>query len=118
MGKICLPALRKKLIELRRHKMGMVFQHFALLPHLTVLSNVAFPLEIQGMDRARREARAREVVELVGLKGREDYFPARAFGRPAAEGGHCALPGRRARDMVPRRAVFRARPAHPARDAG
>ena len=37
MGKICLPAPEKELIELRRHKMGMVFQHFALLPHLTVL---------------------------------------------------------------------------------
>lgn len=74
-GRNLLACSEKELIELRRHKMGMVFQHFALLPHLTVLSNVAFPLEIQGMARARREARAREVVELVGLKGREDYFP-------------------------------------------
>ena len=65
---------------------------------------------------------AREVVELVGLKGREDYFPRELSGRGlAAEGGHCALPGRRARDMVPRRAVFRRiDSAHPvfARDAG
>ncbi|MFN4272001.1 MAG: glycine betaine/L-proline ABC transporter ATP-binding protein [Aliihoeflea sp.] len=74
-GQDLLACSEKELIELRRHKMGMVFQHFALLPHLTVLSNVAFPLEIQGMDRAKREARAREVIELVGLKGREDYFP-------------------------------------------
>ena len=65
----------KELIELRRHKMGMVFQHFALLPHLTVLHNVAFPLEIQGVDRRTRERRAREVIELVGLKGRERYYP-------------------------------------------
>lgn len=65
----------KELIDLRRHKMGMVFQHFALLPHLTVLHNVAFPLEIQGVDRRTREARAREVIELVGLKGRERYYP-------------------------------------------
>jgi glycine betaine/proline transport system ATP-binding protein len=65
----------KKLIEIRRNKMGMVFQHFALLPHLTVLQNVAFPLEIQGVARDQREPRAREVVELVGLKGRESYFP-------------------------------------------
>lgn len=74
-GQNLLACSDKELIELRRHKMGMVFQHFALLPHLTVLSNVAFPLEIQGMDRARRETRAREVIELVGLKGREDDFP-------------------------------------------
>jgi glycine betaine/proline transport system ATP-binding protein len=47
------------MIEIRRHKMGMVFQHFALLPHLTVLQNVAFPLEVQGMARAAREERAR-----------------------------------------------------------
>jgi glycine betaine/proline transport system ATP-binding protein len=65
----------KELIELRRHKMGMVFQHFALLPHLTVLHNVAFPLEVQGVDRRTRENRAREVIELVGLKGRELYYP-------------------------------------------
>jgi glycine betaine/proline transport system ATP-binding protein len=55
--------------------MGMVFQHFALLPHLTVLGNVAFPLEVQGVDRSRRERRALEVIELVGLKGRERYYP-------------------------------------------
>jgi glycine betaine/proline transport system ATP-binding protein len=64
-----------RLIEIRRHKMGMVFQHFALLPHLTVLGNVAFPLEVQGIDRARRERRALEMIELVGLKGRERYYP-------------------------------------------
>ena len=55
--------------------MGMVFQHFALLPHLTVLENVAFPLAVQGIDRATREKRAREVIELVGLRGREHFYP-------------------------------------------
>ncbi len=65
----------KELIDIRRHKMGMVFQHFALLPHLTVLGNIAFPLEVQGVDRKTREARAREVIDLVGLEGREDYYP-------------------------------------------
>lgn len=74
-GQDLIKASDKELIELRRHKIGMVFQHFALLPHLNVLQNVAFPLEIQGVDRRTRELRAREVVELVGLKGREKYYP-------------------------------------------
>lgn len=70
-----LSASDKKLIEIRRHKMGMVFQHFALLPHLTVLQNVMFPLTIQATPKPEAEAKAREVVELVGLKGREDNYP-------------------------------------------
>jgi glycine betaine/proline transport system ATP-binding protein len=70
-----LEASDRELVELRRHKMGMVFQNFALLPHRTVLDNVAFPLEIQGVDRAKRHAQAREIIELVGLKGREGYYP-------------------------------------------
>lgn len=63
------------LIDLRRNKMGMVFQSFGLLPNRTVLDNVVFPLEMRGQDRHTRRARALEVIELVGLKGREDYFP-------------------------------------------
>lgn len=74
-GSDLLKASAAQMIEIRRHKMGMVFQHFALLPHLTVLGNVAFPLEIQGLARGDREIRAREVIELVGLAGREDYYP-------------------------------------------
>ena len=65
----------KELIELRRSKMGMVFQSFGLLPHRTVLDNVAFPLEMRGQDRHTRRERALEVVKLVGLEGREEYFP-------------------------------------------
>jgi glycine betaine/proline transport system ATP-binding protein len=70
-----LQASEKELIEIRRHKMGMVFQHFALLPHLTVLGNVAFPLGIQGIDRKACEKRAREMIDIVGLTGRESYYP-------------------------------------------
>ena len=65
----------KELIDLRRNKMGMVFQSFGLLPHRTVLENVAFPLEMRGQDRHERRARALEVIKLVGLEGREEYFP-------------------------------------------
>ncbi|MEM8646718.1 MAG: ATP-binding cassette domain-containing protein, partial [Pseudomonadota bacterium] len=64
-----------EMIEIRRHKMGMVFQNFGLLPHRDVLSNVAFPLEVQGIDLATRIAKAQEMVDLVGLGGRENYFP-------------------------------------------
>ena len=65
----------RELIELRRSKMGMVFQSFGLLPHRSVLGNVSFPLEMRGQDRHSRRARALEMIELVGLSGREDYFP-------------------------------------------
>lgn len=74
-GQDLLSADEQSMIELRRHKMGMVFQHFALLPHLSVLRNVAFPLDVQGVPHAKRDAAARKVIELVGLKGRENYFP-------------------------------------------
>ena len=74
-GRNLLAASPREMVELRRHKMGMVFQHFALLPHRTVLRNVALPLEVQGIDKSARYARAMEVIELVGLKGRESYYP-------------------------------------------
>lgn len=79
-GQNLLAASDAEMIELRRHKMGMVFQHFALLPHLTVLENVAFPLEIQGIARPAREARAREIITLVGLAGRETSYPRQLSG--------------------------------------
>jgi len=65
----------KQLIDLRRSKMGMVFQSFALLPHKTVLENIAFPLQIKGGETDESIKKAMEMVELVGLKGRENYFP-------------------------------------------
>jgi glycine betaine/proline transport system ATP-binding protein len=74
-GENLLAASAARMIEIRRHQMGMVFQHFALLPHLTVLANVAFPLEIQGAGRVAREERARRMIELVGLSGREHFYP-------------------------------------------
>ncbi|HEX5567535.1 MAG TPA: glycine betaine/L-proline ABC transporter ATP-binding protein [Streptomyces sp.] len=68
-GEDILAMDRKRLRELRRHRAAMVFQHFGLLPHRTVLDNVAYGLEIQGMGRAERRARATEMIEKVGLAG-------------------------------------------------
>ncbi|MBS0563037.1 MAG: ATP-binding cassette domain-containing protein [Proteobacteria bacterium] len=65
----------KRLVDIRRRRISMVFQDFALLPHLTVLDNIAFPLRVQGMGREARLKRARELAELVALTGREDRFP-------------------------------------------
>ena len=74
-GQDLLSLNNKELIELRRNKMGMVFQSFALLPHKTVLENIAFPLQIKGMKTEESIAKAMEMVRLVGLEGRENYFP-------------------------------------------
>ncbi|WP_281967330.1 quaternary amine ABC transporter ATP-binding protein [Roseovarius nanhaiticus] len=79
-GEDLLAMTGAQLTQLRRKKIGMVFQNFALLPHLTVLQNVAFPLEVQGVARTTREARAHEMIETVGLKGREQYFPRQLSG--------------------------------------
>ncbi|MFF8030420.1 glycine betaine/L-proline ABC transporter ATP-binding protein [Streptomyces sp. NPDC016626] len=71
---------RARLRALRRHRAAMVFQHFGLLPHRTVLDNVAYGLEIQGMGRAERRERAAEVVAKVGLEGMEQRRPAQLSG--------------------------------------
>lgn len=65
----------KELLDLRRHKMSMVFQHFGLFPHRRVIENIAYGLEVQGVDKAVRLDRARHVLEMVGLKGWEQYYP-------------------------------------------
>ena len=74
-GQDLLSLKNKELIELRRNKMGMVFQSFALLPHKTVLENIAFPLQIKGLKTKDSISKAMDMVKLVGLDGRENYFP-------------------------------------------
>ncbi|MFJ2703723.1 glycine betaine/L-proline ABC transporter ATP-binding protein [Streptomyces sp. NPDC087428] len=69
-----------RLRELRRHRAAMVFQHFGLLPHRSVVDNVAYGLEIQGMGRTQRRARAAEFITKVGLEGLEDRRPGQLSG--------------------------------------
>jgi glycine betaine/proline transport system ATP-binding protein len=65
----------KSLLETRRRKVSMVFQHFGLLPHRRVIDNIAFGLEVRGEAKAGRRNRAQEMVDLVGLSGYENNFP-------------------------------------------
>lgn len=58
----------------------MVFQHFGLFPHRQIIDNAAYGLEIQGIDKAARHARAREVLEMVGLRGWENHYPGELSG--------------------------------------
>ena len=68
-------ASESELRELRRNHASMVFQHFGLLPHRQVIDNVAYGLEIRGVPKKDRRAKAAEVVELVGLSGYEHSYP-------------------------------------------
>jgi len=65
----------RQMIEIRRHKLGMVFQNFGLLPHLTVIDNIAFPLSVQGLGARESRRRVEKVIAMVGLEGREDSYP-------------------------------------------
>ena len=70
----------KGLRKFRRTQMGMVFQNFGLLPHRTILDNVAYGLEVRGARAEERHARAQSMIELVGLKGYESAYPSALSG--------------------------------------
>ncbi|UNK70764.1 glycine betaine/L-proline ABC transporter ATP-binding protein [Microbacterium sp. H1-D42] len=69
-----------KLREIRRSRVSMVFQHFALLPHRTVAANVAYALELRGVGKDERLAKAEEILQLVGLNGWGDKLPSELSG--------------------------------------
>lgn len=79
-GEDLLQKSHEELIEIRRHKMGMVFQSFGLLPHLTVAENISFPLNLQGLTAKEQRDKTRQVIELVGLEGREASYPRQLSG--------------------------------------
>jgi glycine betaine/proline transport system ATP-binding protein len=74
-GRDVTAASRDELLQMRRHTSSMVFQHFGLLAHRSVIDNVAFGLEVQGKSRAERLARAADVLRLVGLEDAANQFP-------------------------------------------
>ena len=79
-GEDILSYSQEDLRQFRRDKIAMVFQHYALLPHRRVLDNVAYGLEVQGLDRDGRYKLAAEAIETVGLKGWEYYYPSEMSG--------------------------------------
>ena len=72
--------LNAKALRERRTKIGMIFQHFNLLWSRTVQKNIELPLEIAGLDKETRKQKAKELIELVGLQGRENAYPSELSG--------------------------------------
>lgn len=79
-GKDLLAMGEEELRGVRRGQMSMVFQHFGLFPHRRVIDNIAYGLEVQGIDKSTRLARANEVLEIVGLSGWADHYPQQLSG--------------------------------------
>jgi len=80
IGELNLTELTASGLRKARHRMGMIFQHFNLLGSRTAADNIAFPLEVQGVPAAERRKRVAELIELVGLQGREHAFPSQLSG--------------------------------------
>lgn len=75
-----ITSMSKNKLRLARQDIGMIFQHFNLLWSRTVRDNIAFPLEIAGVPKDKRQARVMELIELVGLQGRENAYPSQLSG--------------------------------------
>ena len=80
IGDVELTGLSASALRAARHRMGMIFQHFNLLGSRTAASNIAFPLEVQGVPASERTARVQELLALVGLEGRGDAYPSQLSG--------------------------------------
>jgi glycine betaine/proline transport system ATP-binding protein len=106
-----------ELVKFRLHNMSMVFQSFALMPHLTVLDNAAFGLELAKIDKQKRNERAVQALEQVPFRvGKRLSVGAQR--RHAAACRACTRPGRGSGHPLDGRSVLRPRPADPDGDAG
>ena len=104
--------------KLRRDTVSMVFQSFALMPHMKVIDNVAFGLELGGISRHERHQRAMTALEQVGLAANADSYPDELSGGHAATRRSRPRALRRSADPPDGRGLLRPRPADPLRDAG
>lgn len=71
---------KREITEFRRYQVAMVFQHYGLLPHKTVIENVAFGLKLRGVPKKERRERAAETLKIVGLEKWDNYYPASLSG--------------------------------------
>ena len=102
-------------IDRVRQKMGMVFQHFNLFPHLTVKKNITLaPVRLGLMSQAEADAKAMELLQRIGLAEKANAYPQHAFGRPETAYRHCAGTGHESRRVAVRRTHQRPGP----RDGG
>ncbi len=79
-GKNLTRMSESEILQFRKSTFGMVFQHYGLLPHLTVLDNAAYGLKVRGLPKEEQKAKALEALETVGLKGWEEYYPSNLSG--------------------------------------
>ena len=88
----------RDLLDLRRNKMSMVFQHFGLFPHRTVIENIGYGLEARGTKKDTRNEKSMEVLKMVGLDGWQNNYQEN-YQRYATEGRSCKSSSSRSRNI-------------------